>query len=94
MTTTERTDQKLTELGIDERAELPSKSFALTLYLRKHRIDARLSPKSRGRVVTVPSAHEPTSLALMKVWQEDGSDPVRDGRSCLRKWGRKVTADA
>ncbi len=94
MTTTERISTHLDKLGISDRAELPVSSFPLTLYLRRHQIDAKYAlDAKRGRVVTVPQAHAPTALALMELWLEDGSDPVRDGLICLRKWGREEGAD-
>jgi len=94
MTTTERISTYLDKFGIGDRAELPSSSFPLTLYLRANGVDARYAlDANRGRVVTVPQEHAPTALALMEVWQEDGSDPVRDGLACLRKWGREEKGD-
>lgn len=93
MTTTERIDAKLTELGITDRAEIAPGSFGWHLHLRAAGFDSRYHPgKVRARV-TVPAMEQRAALALLPGWLTDRTDPVADGRKALRLWEQKGTAD-
>ena len=80
--------------AVTDRAELPLGDFALCLSLRVAGIDARLpqSSKNRLRLLTVPAAEHDRAYQLMLKWTDNGSDPIADGHTLLRRKALTVPA--